>query len=276
MTRQLEPIPLWLAGSAALAGTDPADYPAITAYLPEVDTPAAAVVVCPGGGYQMRAEHEGEPIAQWLASLGIAGVVVDYRVAPYRHPIPLGDAQRALRTVRAMAGEWNIDPGRVGILGFSAGGHLAATAATQWDRGRADATDPIERESCRPDVAVLCYAVLSFFHAQHMGSMANLMGETAPPLAVRRAMSADTNVTAETPPTFLWSTADDEAVDVENSLRFASQLRHHGVPFGLHVFPHGRHGLGLAGGVPEVEAWPGLCAAFLAGQGFTPAPGEHG
>lgn len=271
MTRKLDPIPLWTDGAAALAGTDPVDHPTLTPYLPEASSPVAAIVVCPGGGYQMRADHEGEPIARWLAGLGMAGFVVDYRVAPYRHPVPLGDAQRAIRTVRARACEWNVDPERVGILGFSAGGHLAATAATQWDRGDSRVDDPIERESSRPDVAILCYAVLSFFHAQHMGSMANLVGEVAPPLTVRRALSADTNVNADTPPTFLWSTADDEAVDVENSLRFASQLRHYGVPFALHVFPHGPHGLGLAEGVPEVSAWPGLCATFLAGQRFVPA-----
>ncbi|HYI24595.1 MAG TPA: alpha/beta hydrolase [Thermomicrobiales bacterium] len=268
MTTRREPVQLWSEGAPELAGTASTDYPTITACLPSLRAPTAAIVVCPGGGYQMRADHEGQPIAEWLAGLGVAGIVLDYRVAPHRHPVPLGDAQRAMRMVRANAATWNIDPGRVGILGFSAGGHLAGIAATQWDMGSPESSDPVERESSRPDVAILCYAVLSFFHAQHMGSMQNLTGQPAPPLDVRRALSADTSVTADTPPTFLWSTADDEAVDVENSLRFASQLRHHGVPFSLHVFPHGQHGLGLAEGIPEVEAWSSLCAAFLAGQGF--------
>jgi acetyl esterase/lipase len=269
MTTKLDPFPLWPEGAPELAGTPPGDAPVLTPYLPDGTMPTAAIVVCPGGGYQMRAEHEAEPIARWLASLGIAGFVADYRVAPYRHPIPLLDAQRAIRTVRARAGEWNVDPARVGILGFSAGGHLAATAATQWDRGHQGSADAIARESCRPDVAVLCYAVISFFHAQHMGSMANLLGEPTPSLMERRALSADLNVSSQTPPTFLWSTADDEAVDVENSLRFAAALRHHNVPLALHVFPHGPHGLGLAPDDPSVGAWPGLCAAFLAEMGFT-------
>jgi acetyl esterase/lipase len=265
-----DPIALWPQGAPELANTPPDDAPLLTPYLPDAPGPTAAIVVCPGGGYQMRANHEGEPVAQWLASLGIAAIVVDYRVAPYRHPIPLLDAQRAIRTVRSRAPDWNVDPDRVGILGFSAGGHLAATAATQWDRGDASASDLVARESCRPDIAILCYAVISFFHAQHMGSMANLLGEPAPTLDQRRALSADLNVTRETPPTFLWSTADDEAVDIENGLRFATQLRHHGVPFALHVFPHGPHGLGLAPEHPYASAWPELCASFLDEMGFMP------
>jgi acetyl esterase/lipase len=267
MTTQLESIPLWTAGAPELAGS-PADvHPMLTPYLPESTAPVGAIVVCPCGGYQMRAEHEGEPIALWLNTLGLAAFVVSYRVAPHRHPIPLGDAQRAIRTVRARAAEWNVRPDLVGIIGFSAGGHLAATAATQWDCGDPASDDPLSRASCRPDLAILCYPVISMFNAQHMGSMTNLLGEL-PSLDDRRAQSADLNVTRETPPAFLWHTADDASVDVENSLAFASALRRNGVPFALHVFPTGPHGLGLAPDHPEARAWPDLCAQFLQGQGW--------
>jgi acetyl esterase/lipase len=267
MPAHLDPFSLWPADARELDGTPPADHPILTPFLPDASAPTAAIVVCPGGGYQGRAQHEGGPIAEWLNTLGIAAFVVDYRVAPYRHPVPLGDAQRAIRTVRARATEWNIDPGRIGILGFSAGGHLAATAATQWDRGNPGDGDPVRQASSRPDLAVLCYPVISFINVQHMGSMANLLGGL-PSLEDRRAQSAELNVTPETPPTFLWHTADDAAVDVENSLQFASALRRHGVPFALHVFPTGPHGLGLAADHPEARIWPELCAQFLRGQGW--------
>lgn len=262
-----ERVALWLPDAPELAGTLEAERPTITPYLPETEQPAAAIVVCPGGGYAMRAAHEGGPVAQRLNKLGIAAFVLAYRVAPDRHPVPLGDAQRAIRAIRAQAGRWNVRPEALGILGFSAGGHLAATTATQWDHGKPDHDDPIERAGCRPDLAILCYPVISFMQATHGGSMTNLLGPS-PTLAERRAQSAELNVSPETPPTFLWHTADDEAVDVENSLLFGAALGRHGVPFELHVFPSGRHGLGLAADHPDVAIWPNLCARFLHDQGF--------
>jgi acetyl esterase/lipase len=266
MTAQ-NPLPLWPEDAPEVAGADHAEIPHLTPYLPTTHTPVAAMIVCPGGGYQMRADHEGAPIAEWLVSLGMAAFVVDYRVAPNRHPIPLKDAQRAIRTVRTRAAEWNVDPFRIGILGFSAGGHLAATAATQWDGGDAVSPDPIRQASSRPDLAVLCYPVITFVRTPHAGSVANLLGPDSTE-DQRRAMSADLNVTAETPPTFLWHTADDAAVNVEHSLLFATALRHHGVDFGLHVYPSGVHGLGLAADHPEASAWPVACEGFLRGRGF--------
>jgi acetyl esterase/lipase len=262
-----QPQLLWPADAPEVEGADPAEIPHITPYLPGSDSPVAAMIVCPGGGYQMRADHEGAPIAEWLVSLGMAAFVVDYRVAPNQHPIPLHDAQQGLRTVRARASEWNVDPNRIGILGFSAGGHLAATVATQWDTGDAASPDPIRQASSRPDLAVLCYPVISFVRTPHAGSVANLLGRNSTE-EQRHAMSADLNVTSETPPTFLWHTADDAAVDVEHSLLFASALRRKDVAFALHVFPSGVHGLGLAADHPEVSAWPGLCEQFLRGRGF--------
>ena len=265
MTTRLDPIALWPTDAPELAGTDPADRPLLTPFTLDQATNAPAIIVCPGGGYQMRAEHEGAPIAEWLNTLGIAAFVLDYRVSPYRHPAPLNDAQRAIRTVRARATEHGVDPHRIGILGFSAGGHLAATAATQWDQGDTDDPDPIRQASSRPDLAVLCYAVISTIHALHMGSMRNLLGET-PTLEERRALSGELNVTPETPPSYIWHTADDPVVDVDNAYLFASALRRHGIPHALHVFPTGPHGLGLAADHPEANIWPELCASFLRQQ----------
>jgi len=267
-----EAILLWPGGAPGAKGDTLEDKPRITPYLPAGDGPFACIVVCPGGGYGGRARHEGEPIARWLNTIGVAGFVLDYRVKPYRHPIPLGDAQRAIRTVRARAAEWKIDPKRVGILGFSAGGHLAASATTIFDDGKPDAADPIDRQSCRPDAAILCYPVITFGDFRHNGSMVNLLGP-APDPKRRQEMSLETRVTPQTPPTFLWHTSDDGAVPVENSLLFAMALHKNKVPFALHVFPHGPHGIGLGDGdrgakAPEARQWPAICAEWLKNLGF--------
>ncbi|MGI8405913.1 MAG: alpha/beta hydrolase [Thermomicrobiales bacterium] len=260
-------IPLWPEGSSELDGVPETDIPTLTPFLLIGDEPTAVVVVCPGGGYHMKADHEGDPVAHWLNTLGISAVVVDYRVAPHTHPAPWHDAQRAIRMVRANASHWGVRTDQVGILGFSAGGHLAATVGTHWDLGDAGADDPIERESSRPDVIVDCYGVISMQEIAHTGSLANLLGES-PNEAQLRDLSADLNVGPETPPAFIWHTADDEVVDVEHSLRFASALGKHGVTFALHVFPHGQHGLGLAEDDPVVSTWTSLCGQFLDDQGF--------
>ena len=261
-------VPLWAPGQVPGAmGTEDRDVPKLTPFLVPGGGPRAAVIVCPGGGYANLAPHEGAPIARWLNGLGISAFVLQYRVAPYKHPYPLADAQRAIRTVRHRSGEWGVDPERVGILGFSAGGHLTATAGTHWDRGDAAAEDPIERMSCRPDLLVLCYAVVTFSSFRHEGSMHNLLGQQ-PPEDLRRSLCNDEQVNAQTPPTFLWHTADDAAVPVENSLLFAAALSRHRVPFGLHVYEHGRHGLGLAEDDPDVRSWSERCGVWLAGHGF--------
>ncbi len=257
------PLPLWPAGTSPSDG----EIPTLTPFLLPSTEATGTVVVCPGGGYRGRAAHEGAPVARWLNSLGIAAFVLDYRVAPNRHPIPLADAQRAIRTVRHNASAWRIRPDRIGILGFSAGGHLAATAGTHFDPGNVRAADPIERQSSRPDALVLCYAVISFGEFRHDGSMVNLLGPE-PPEELRRFLSNELQVTADTPPTFLWHTGDDAGVPVENALLFAGALRRNGVPFALHIFPHGRHGLGLAPDDPTVGAWPALCGRWLTAAGF--------
>jgi acetyl esterase/lipase len=266
------PIFLWPGGAPGAKGDALEDKPRITPYLPAGDGPFACIIVCPGGGYGGRAAHEGAPICKWLNSIGVAGFVLDYRVKPYRHPIPLGDAQRAIRTVRARAAEWKIDPKRVGILGFSAGGHLAASAATIFDAGKPDAADPIDRVSCRPDAAILCYPVITFGDFRHNGSMVNLLGPDPNP-KLRQELSLETRVTPETPPVFLWHTSDDGSVPVENSLLFAMALHKNKVPFALHVFPHGPHGIGLGDGdrgakAPDARQWPAICAEWLKNLGF--------
>jgi len=267
-------MPLWSLGAPGAQGQGPEDSPRLTHYRVEESDrkigPAAAVIVCPGGGYGMRADHEGAPVAEWLRSLGIAAFVLDYRVAPYQHPIPLGDAQRAIRIVRAHAAEWGIDPQRIAILGFSAGGHLAATAGTQWDDGQSAAEDPVERVSCRPDAMILCYPVITFLTHTHVGSVTNLLGLNATD-EQKRTLSAELQVTAKTPPAFLWHTADDEAVPAQNSIFMATALGDHGVAYELHIYQQGTHGLGLAHGHASAGAWTKDCANWLALQGFARA-----
>jgi len=236
--------------------------PTLTPYLVESKEKTAAIIVCPGGGYARKAGHEGGPVAEWLQSIGISAFVLDYRVAPYHHPIPLSDARRAIQYVRAHAEEFNIDPQRIGMLGFSAGGHLAASAGVFPVDGQPEATDPVARVSSRLNCLVLCYPVISLERFYHKGSVINLLGEE-PPADLRHELSLNNQVTSSTPPTFLWHTADDAGVPVENSLFFAQALSQHQVDFEMHIFRHGRHGLGLALEQPEVAEWIKLCATWL-------------
>jgi acetyl esterase/lipase len=271
--------PLWPDGAPGAVGKEPTDIPTITVYLaPAAKATGASVVVCPGGGYGMLAkEHEGREVAEWLNSIGVAGIVLEYRLAPrYRHPAMLNDSQRAIRTVRARASEWNLDPKRVAIMGFSAGGHLASTAGTHFDAGDPNAADPIDRQSCRPDRMILAYPVIALATPYaHVGSRNNLLGENAPKELVE-SLSNETQVTKDTPPTFLVHTNADTGVVPENSLLFALALRKAGVPVELHLFEKGQHGLGLGTGTkqfriapdPAFQAWPGLCATWLKNQGF--------
>ncbi|OBZ18979.1 esterase [Bacillus sp. FJAT-27264] len=264
----METILLWPDGAPGAAGTSDEDCPAITPYLVEGDG-NAAVVICPGGAYGMRADHEGEPIAIWLNSLGISAFVLRYRVAPYQYPSPLLDAKRAMRTVRLHAEKFKIDPVRIGILGFSAGGHLASTAGVLFDKGNAEDNDPVERVSSRPDLMILCYPVISMDdQVVHKGSKENLLG-SSPQGHLVDLMSSDLQVGADTPPTFLWHTSDDEGVPVENSLLFAAALRRHGIPFDLHVYAHGRHGLGLATEEQHTSGWTETCASWLDLNGYS-------
>ncbi|MFS0636775.1 alpha/beta hydrolase [Mesobacillus foraminis] len=241
--------------------------PTLTPYLAERNDKHSAIIVCPGGGYHRKAQHEGEPVALWLNSLGISAFVLDYRVSPNRHPAPLSDCQRAIRFVKHHSEQWNIDKYKVGILGFSAGGHLAASASTLHRLRFYEASDLIDQESARPDLAILCYPVISLMDHFHEGSLHNLLGEY-PPDQLRAALSNEKNVTDSTPPTFLWHTADDASVPVENSLMYAQALSKKKIPFEMHIFPNGRHGLGLAKEDPAVSKWTDLCETWQASQGF--------
>ncbi len=262
---------LWPDGAPGALGNDDADKPSLTFYVPAAGRAVATgVVVCPGGGYGMLAmDHEGRQIAEWLNSLGIAAFVLKYRLGPkYHHPVELGDAQRAIRLVRSRAREFGIAPDRIGIWGFSAGGHLASTAETHFDAGRADATDPVERAGSRPDFAILAYPVISMKSPfAHAGSRQNLLGDNPDPKLVE-LLSNETQVTAETPPTFLFHTADDPVVPVENSVLFFEAMKKAGVPGELHVFEHGPHGVGLAQTHAALSIWPTLLANWLRTRGL--------
>lgn len=262
---------LWENGAPEAVGQEEADKPSLTVYLPAMDKAnGAAVVVCPGGGYgHLAVDHEGDQIGKWLNSFGVTAFVLRYRIAPrYHHPAPLQDAQRAIRTVRARADEWKVDPQRIGILGFSAGGHLASTAATHFGQGEAQSSDPIERVSSRPDFAVLVYPVISFVDAaRHTGSMRNLLGQKPDPKLVE-SYSNELQVTKDTPPTFLMHTNADTGVPPENSVLFYLALRKAGVPAELHIFERGRHGVGLAANEPGTSLWPTLCEHWLRVRGY--------
>jgi acetyl esterase/lipase len=262
----LAPLPLWPEGAPGALGKEDKDIPTLTAYLPDpAAASGAAIVICPGGGYGGLAKHEGEGYALWLNQHGIAGFVLKYRLGSggYRHPIMLQDAARAVRLVRAKAADWKVDPKRVGIMGSSAGGHLASTLLTHFDAGQADAADPIDRQSSRPDLGILCYAVITMGPNTHAGSRQNLLGKTPAPELIE-LLSNEKQVTPQTPPCFVWHTWADAAVKVENSLDFALALRKAGVPFDLHVYQKGGHGMGLGNNHP----WGNDCLFWLQAQGF--------
>ena len=265
-----EVVELWPGGAPGAVGKEQADRPDLTVYLaPEETATGAAVVIFPGGGYgHLAMDHEGHDVARWLNGHGVSAFILRYRHAPdYRHPIPLGDAQRAIRLVRTRAVEWGVDPNRLGVLGFSAGGHLASTTGTRFDAGRPDHADPVEHASSRPDFLILGYPVISFTtDYTHQGSRRNLLGEDPDPELVR-SLSSELQVTPETPPTFLVHTTEDAGVPPENSILFYRALREAGVPAELHIYERGRHGLGL--GPPDLafSSWPDRCIAWLKARG---------
>jgi acetyl esterase/lipase len=269
---QEKPLPLWPDGAPGALGKEEKDIPTLTPYLAEASKASgAAVVVLPGGGYGGLAQHEGRDYALWLNQQGLSAFVVQYRLGSkgYRHPAMLNDAARAVRLVRARANEWNVDPKRVAIMGSSAGGHLASTLLTHFDAGKADASDPVERQSSRPDAGILCYAVISMGEHTHQGSKNNLLGTNATPELVQ-LLSNELQVTKETPPCFIWHTWEDKAVKVENALMFAGALQKAGVPFDLHIYQQGRHGIGLNDKAPfaNVHPWAKDLVFWLKVHGF--------
>ena len=258
---------LWPEGVPASRGHTAEDNPFLELYRPEKPT-GAAVLIFPGGGYGMRAAHEGAPVAWWLNTLGITAVVVHYRVHPYNHPQPLSDAVQAMRLTRQHAKEWNIDPARVGVLGFSAGGHLASTISTHYDRADGPAAKEFHRISSRPDVSILLYPVITMTDPHtHAGSRRSLLPNPQDTATIQ-LLSNEQKVTTDTPPAFLFHTVDDAAVPVENALLYSHSLRAAGVPFEMHLYETGQHGVGLATNNPALKTWPDLCGNWLRARGW--------
>ena len=263
-------IPLWDAGAPGALGTTDGDIPTLTIYRANRGGTGTGVVVAPGGGYGALAmDHEGRQVAAYFNAMGVAAFVLKYRLGPkYHHPIELGDAQRAMRLVRSRAKEFGVSPDRIGLMGFSAGGHLAATAATRFDGGNASAPDAVDRAGSRPDFLILGYPVITFEHGvTHAGSVRNLLGDNPDPKLLE-LLSNELHVTAQTPPTFLFHTDADTGVLPENSIRFYLALRKAKVPAEMHIFENGPHGVGLALGDPALGVWPTLLTNWLRSRGL--------
>ena len=268
-----EAFPLWPNGAPGALGTTDKDIPTLTPFFaPTTKATGAAIVVCPGGGYGGLAPHEGAHYALWLNEQGVSAFVLKYRLGSggYHHPIMLGDVARAIRTVRANAEKWKLDPKHIGVMGSSAGGHLASTVLTHFDAGDANAADPIDKVSSRPDLGILCYPVITMGANTHAGSKKNLLGEN-PSAELVELLSNEKQVTKDTPPTFIFHTFADAGVKVENALDFAAALRKNGVPFALHIYPNGPHGIGLGSSQWDPDhrhPWTTQCVMWLKEQGF--------
>jgi len=269
---------LWPDGAPGAGGKKDGDLPELIFTRVASDLPTAAVVILPGGGYHGHAMgHEGYQFADWFAAMGIQSAICTYRLRGkgnegkgYGHPRPMQDAQRAIQTLRARSKELNIDADRVGVIGFSAGGHLCSTVSTHFLVGKPAAKDPIARVSSRPDFSILCYPVIAFDQPYtHRGSQRNLLGANPDP-KLSKSLSNERQVTSDTPPTFLFHTAEDKVVPVENSLQYYLALQRNGVLSELHIFPEGRHGVGLARQLQGASQWPGLCQNWLTRIGMLP------
>jgi acetyl esterase/lipase len=267
---QPQVITLWPQNAPGAQGPADTDKPTLTIYPVSQNRVPTGVIVFPGGSYvHLAIDHEGKQIAEWLNQLGIPAFMLQYRLGPkYRHPVELGDAQRAIRYVRAHAGEYGIDSHRIGVWGFSAGGHLASTAGTHFDAGHPDSPDVVERQSSRPDFMILAYPVITFHEPYlHRGSRDALLGPNPDPALIDQ-LSNELRVTKDTPPTFLFHTSDDKTVPVQNSVEFYLALQKNGVPAEMHIYQHGEHGVGLAKNNPELSTWPNLLANWLKVNGL--------
>ncbi len=264
-------IPLWDGKAPGAIGDEDIDRPTLTIYMPPNTTgPMTAVIIAPGGGYaRLSMNLEGRAPANYFNAMGVAAFVLKYRLGPrYHHPIELGDAQRAIRIVRSRAAEWHIAPDRIGIMGFSAGGHLASTASTMFEAENESAADPIDRTSSRPDFAILCYPVISMTEPwTHQGSKTNLLGEH-PAADLARSLSAETRVNPNTPPTFIYQTDTDATVPAENAIAYYLALRKAKVPAEIHVFRNGPHGTGLGMTDPALSEWPRLLMNWMRASGW--------
>jgi len=266
-----ETIPLWDNRAPGALGDADTDRPTLTIFRAAArQNGVTSVIVAPGGGYvNLAIDKEGRQIASWFNAMGVTAFVLKYRLGPrYHHPIELGDAQRAIRLVRSRATQFGVAPDRIGMMGFSAGGHLAATAGTRFDDGTPGAPDEVDRASSRPDFLILAYPVISFDPAiAHAGSVRSLVGENPAP-ALLQELSAELHVNAKTPPAFLFSTNADTAVPAENTVRFYLALRQAKVPAEMHIFENGPHGVGLDLGDPALSLWPTLLTNWLRGRGL--------
>jgi acetyl esterase/lipase len=266
---------LWPGGEPRVSSDQDTTRPTLQVFpAPAGKATGTGVVICPGGGYvRLAVNHEGLKAVEWLNALGISAFLLRYRVGSAdgsvnRYPVPFLDAARAVRTVRARAAEWNIDPGRIGIMGFSAGGHLASTVGTHFDPGNPAADDPVERAGSRPDFMILVYPVISFStEYRHGGSRTALLGGNADPELVE-SLSNETRVTAMTPPTFLVHTDEDRSVPAENSVLFYLALRRARVPSELHIYRQGRHGFGMTSTDPVLASWKDRCSDWMKGMGL--------
>ncbi|HVN83184.1 MAG TPA: alpha/beta hydrolase [Terriglobia bacterium] len=275
--RAAEPnqILLWPEGAPGALGEREEDKPSLATYIaPQQTATGTAVIVCPGGAYVgLALDHEGRQVAQWFNSFGVTAFVLKYRLGSadgkrYHHPAPLQDAQRAIRLVRARAKEWDISPERIGIMGFSAGGHLASTAGTHFDNGNPSSSDEMERQNCRPNFMILVYPVISFrTKYTHRFSRQVLLGENAD-LDLVEDLSNETRVTSMTPPTFLIHTNEDDGVPPENSILFYMALREAKVPAELHIYERGEHGFGLAPKDAILSSWTKRCEDWMKVRGL--------
>ncbi|MGO8766734.1 MAG: alpha/beta hydrolase [Limisphaerales bacterium] len=266
-------IPLWPSGAPGALGTSSNDIPTLTPYPADAtNATGAAMVICPGGAYAGLAPHEGNDYALWLNQHGVTCFVLKYRLGShgYHYPVEFEDVTRAMRWVRAHAADYKIDPHRIGIMGSSAGGHLASTLLTHYDAGDTNSADPVEQQSSRPDLGILCYAVITMQDQYtHEGSKHNLLGRNPSPELVK-LLSNELQVTRDTPPCFLWTTFEDKTVPMENTMLFAEALRKNGVHFALHIYEKGGHGMGLADKPPfaHPHPWANDCLFWLKQQGF--------
>jgi enterochelin esterase-like enzyme/acetyl esterase/lipase len=270
-----EIMPLWAEGAPGALGQEPKDIPTLSVSTVESASPTGALIICPGGGYGgLAIDHEGHQIVEWAKSMGLAAALCEYRHRGrgYGHPAPLIDAQRAIRLVRSNAARWNIDPKRIGIIGFSAGGHLVSTVITRFDDGDENASDPAARESSRPDFAILCYPVISMGSTfTHRGSEVNLLGEAASKETLKE-FANELHVRPDTPPTFLFHTLEDTVVPPQNALVFYHAMVDKKVPGELHIYQQGPHGVGLARSIPGTSDWPAACQRWLTNLGMTSKP----
>jgi acetyl esterase/lipase len=263
---------LWPNGAPDAKGEQDGDKPTLTICLPNKDTAiGTAIVICPGGGYgHLSMDREGQQIADWLNSIGVAGFILKYRHGGvgYGHPAPLQDAQRAMRIVRSKAKQWNINPERIGIMGFSAGGHLASSAGTHFQNNYYEPNDAIDKASCRPDFMILLYPVITMEDTYtHKGSKRNLLGENPDPKLVE-SLSNEKQVTDKTPPTFLVHSSEDKTVPVENSIFFYLALRKAGVPAEMHIYQNGSHGSAIEKKYGVISTWPERCAEWMKIRGL--------